>query len=260
MGCSTAAPPANTANNAATAAKQEKPEAKPAAATPAEDKPVAVIDGRKYNMDGKDGTAEEKAFVKEEVNKHKAEIIKQVKFDNCEDEEAAITDIAEGSFTKPGAKQKAYLYELCMPGRVFGIGGVIIAEDGKAVTHFAYGENGLSSNLYSLPDINKNGLSELFFYGGSVHQGIAGASIDLYEIKEGDLGFMGRITTYDSDEGAKDENSGSTTAYYIWAKPGKQPVFTQDVYESKGSDKWELKKKGEAVSLEGDPGKTVKIY
>lgn len=215
-----------------------------------DDKSVQVFDGRTVDMPNKDGSPEEQAFVKAEVKKHDARIREKIPFDACnKDSEAAIVDIADGAFTKPGAKQKAYMYELCRPGRTFGIGGYIIAEDGKAVAHFAYGENGLNSNMFVLPDINQNGLSELVIYGGSMNQGYAGGAIEFYEAKNGNLEFLGSTITYTSDAGAKE--NGSTTAYFITVKPGSKPVFTRDTYEQKGdASKWSETKKAELFELD----------
>jgi hypothetical protein len=124
---------------------------------------VQIIDGRKSDSDSNEErikvSAAEQELINKEFERAEPAILKISKFE-CEVEETPegveIVGVAEGSFTKPNSRQKAYLYERCRAGRSFGIGGLIVIEVEKVAAHFAYGENGLSFGLISLPDINRN--------------------------------------------------------------------------------------------------------
>jgi hypothetical protein len=224
---------------------------------------VNVIDGRK-DWEEKDGTKEETDFVNKEYKRNEAAILKstELECDEGTEDGVSIVGTAEGSFTKSNSSQKIYLYERCRSGRSFGIGGILVAENGKAVTHYSYGENGLDSGIFSLPDINKNGLSEIGIVAGGTGQGYTNTAVYLFEFKDGKMNFLGSAATFDDNSGAmEDDSKVETNAYKISVQSGEKPVFFREHYQKKGSaEKWSLVKKSEKFSLEkGDVGKYNKI-
>ena len=139
-----------------------------------------------------------------------------------------ITGVAKGAFTKPNSSQTAFLYEVCSSGSShFGVGGIMIFENGKIVSHYAYGENGLwNIGMYALPDINKNGMSELVFQEGQTHQGYSGESIGIAEMKDGNFDYFGSTSVHSDDSGAvEDESKVKSEDYQIYVEPGATPVF-----------------------------------
>lgn len=245
--------PANTAS-------ENKTENKPAETKGAI---VPVFDGRTdSDPNGDKATAAETAMVRAEVKKHEAAIKSKVKFPCDIDERTSIISTATGAFTKVGAQQKMYLYELCRAGHSFGIGGMIITEGDRAVAHYAYGENGLEINATALSDINKNGVSEILLFGGGTGQGYTELGISIIEIKDGNFDFIGGDSVYSDNSGAAmDDSKIKTTATNISVEPGATPVFYRENYEKKGDGgKWTIVDKQEKFTLEkGTPPKWVKI-
>lgn len=226
---------------------------------------IEVYDGQRETTDiqEKKFASEVQNFVAEEVKKHEKEITEKAK-NQCDDKpEPFVVDIAEGSFTKPASSQTIYLYELCRSGRAFGIGGFIIAENGKSVSHYIYGENGLEMGLFSLPDINKNGISEIVFIGGGTGQGYTRSAIDIFEINNGNPDYFGQAETFSSNDGAVEKDADIlTTARKIFVQPLTVPIFYREVYEQRGnSQNWKKTKKSEKFDLnKSEPFKIIKLY
>lgn len=232
-------------------------------ATDTKDEALTVIDGRE-DREEKTATEAEKQLVNKEFKLKEAAIMKSSQFecDEGTEEGVEIIGTAEGSFTKPNSSQKVFLYERCRAGRAFGIGGILVVEDGKSVAHYTYGENGLDSGIFSLPDVNKDGLSEVVLVGVGSGQGYLNAAISLFEFKNGNFNYLGNAAVFDDNSGAvEDESKIITTAYKISVQSASSPIFFRETYEKKGkAEKWSLMKKSEKFSLDkSEPGKYVKI-
>lgn len=218
-----------------------------------EQKLVEIFDGRIEDRKENEATKSETKMIAEEFKRNEAVIMKKSEFE-CDDEDVkgvTVIGTAVGSFTKADSQQKVFLYERCRAGRNFGIGGVIIYEGEKVVLHYVYGDNGLESGIFATKDFNKNGLSEIVLIGFGMGQGYSAGAIDIFEIKEGNLEFLGKVKTYDDNSGAVlSEDKIETIARMIYVQPSKNPVFYQDVYEKKGkATKWSLTQKSEKISL-----------
>ena len=127
-------------------------------------KPILIFDGRPKDEVLTALTKAEKEIVEKEVRKNES-VIKEKSNLECDEDTFAVVGAASGSFTKAKSSQTAYLYELCRGARSFGIGGIVIVENGRVVSHNTYGDNGLDIGIASLPDINQNGLSEIVLVG-----------------------------------------------------------------------------------------------
>lgn len=245
-----------TASNAAPANDKSNAENKVAVNKPAETqaKMVEVYDGRKVENDaGKTTPVADTKIVESEFKRSEAAIQQKLGDKYCIDPKDAKVEVynsVEGAFTKPNAKEKAYLYSLCELGRGFGVGGIMIAENETVTAHYV-GQISWSEQLSVLPDINQNGISEIVSAGGGSGQGYTESSIEILEFKAGNLDFLGTAETYSDNSGAmEDESKVLTTAYNISAQPGAAPVFFRETYEKKGAAKtWSLSKKSEKFSL-----------
>lgn len=256
--CSSANQPQNAENNNAKPTQTvavnsvEKPTEK--AEVQKQNEPVKIFDGRK-DLGSREYSKEETSRVQAEFDRKKSEIKNKFGDKYCyepEEEKIGLNGIAEGAFTKPNAKQKAFLYTLCSSGSShFGVGGIIVFENDKAVSHYVYGENGLDQGMIVLPDINKDGRDELVLLDFQVHQGYGGGTISLVEFPDGNFNFIGSASIYSDDSGAaEDEKDTKANAYDIFAQPAANPVFYRDSYEKKGNAKnWSLVKKGEKFLL-----------
>jgi hypothetical protein len=213
-------------------------------------KPALIYDGR-TEARGLRATAAEERLVEREVRK-KETAIKEKSNQDCVDDTFSVGAVARGSFTKPKAAQSVVLYELCRSGRSFGIGGIVIVENGKIVAHYTYGENGLDYDLVSLPDINQNGLSEIVLIGGGGGQGYSANAVEIIEMTAGGVKSFGIADTYKDDFGTGKPNS-SATGYKVTVQPGKNPIYFRETYRRKTqSGKWSLIKKAQRFPLRKD--------
>lgn len=223
------------------------------------EKPVLIYDGRTREEISTAPTQAETKIVEKEVIKKEA-VIKAKSSQDCGDEnDFSIIGAASGSFTKEKSSQTAYLYELCRSARTFGIGGIVIVENGKIVSHNTYGDNGLAIDIASLPDINQNGLSEIVLISSGMGQGYSSGVIEIVEIGANGITSFGLADTYSDDYGVGNDKS-SATAYKITAQTGKTPVYFRETYTQKGAEaKWILTKKAQKFLLRKDAIKYNKI-
>jgi hypothetical protein len=228
------------------------------------DELIEVWDGRKFPILS-EYPAEITNLVQAEFDKNKDSIKQKMEESYCVEEtgKIGISGIEKGSFTKPNSNQKAAFYILCSSGSShFGVGGIIIFENDKVVSHYVYGENGIDNYTAISPDVNKNGLNELILVNAQTHQGISGGMISLVEFADGKLNFIGMTSTYSSNSGAvEDEKDVKSSAYKIMAQPSANPIFFRETFEMNGEAKdWKLVKKSEKISLEKIEEKYLKGY
>lgn len=250
----------NNSTNDKSKAENKMPENKSAETAPA--KTVEIYDGRE-GPDGKEREIEVSKndidFVEKEVRPQGDAIKKLVGEENqadgspCYEDSYRVEGVVEGAFTKTGAKQKAYLYTLCQGdgGReTFYIGGILIAENGKRIANYVFGELFGYAEIKSLPDVNQNSLSEIVLTPRTViNEGYYTSSIAIVEISAGKIVALGGAETFSNspDTGEKD---GSATGYIISAQTGKTPIFFRETYRRKSADdSWVLKKKSEKFAL-----------
>lgn len=167
-------------------------------------------------------------------------------------EEFSIDDVAEGAFTKPGANERALLY------RYSYTNGVVILSDGDIVAHYSGGPGDYAFYIAikSLPDVNKNGLSEIILLRNV--EDSEDIIPYLFEVKDGAPKFIGEAGYFDSGYEAGDGTNAEKTkqrAYRAIVKPSKTPEFWHETYERNGSKgKWRLAKKAEKFSWEDRGG------
>lgn len=222
------------------------------------EKPILIYDGRTREEISTAPTQAETKIVENEVIKKEA-VIKTKSSVECDENDFFIIGSASGSFTKEKSSQTAYLYVLCRSARTFGIGGIVIVENGKIVSHNTYGDNGLAIDIASLPDINQNGLSEIVLISSGMGQGYSSGVIEIVEIGAKGITSFGFADTYSDDYGVGNDKS-SATAYKITAQRGKTPVYFRETYTQKGEEtKWILTKKAQKFLLRKDAMKYNKI-
>ena len=216
---------------------------------------LVIFDGRQIEDESEEeASAAEKELVWQEFKKSESAIKEKFGDQYCSDEVTEPVEIyatAEGSFTKPGAAQKIFLYFTCDIARGFGIGGIMIAEENLIVAHYveqvSWGET-----IRALPDINQDGLNEILLSSGGSGQGYTTMFVDILDFPDGKLNYWGQTETLSSNGGAEeDEAKILATAYKISVEPGNEPAFYRETYEQKGNDdEWKLIKKTEKFTLE----------
>jgi hypothetical protein len=111
--------------------------------------------------------------------------------ENC-DSGFAELDVAYGSFTKAQAKERAILYRNCTTGPYFSSQGIAIVEGDKLVTQVAY-DDAWDNAIGTLPDINKNGLSEIILASGGLTQGYSWRSVSIIELSSDGVKKLGNL-------------------------------------------------------------------
>ena len=255
-----------------TAANDKKqPENKPVENKPAPENQssdlVKIYDGRTPMSDTKllKATKTDEEMVRTEFKAKESEIKQKFGEAYCDESDTPdISGVGKGSFTKPNSSQTAFAYTVCSSGSSqFGVGGIMIFEGDKIVSHYVYGENGLhNGGVFTLPDFNKNGLTELVIMDGQMHQGYSSESIEIIEFKDGSLNDLGGFDVANDNSGAaEDDSKVNYEASEIQVRPSENPMFYIKTFKQTGKSKqWIEDKKSETRSLgEKNFGKNHKI-
>ena len=143
------------------------------------------------------------------------------KTDRCDSAtEARIIGIRRGAFTKPNSNQAAILYQFCTTAHNFALDGIAITEANRVVAHVIY-EGAWDAAVGVLPDINRNGLSEIIIDSRGTNMGEISAGISIIELSGKTVTKFGQSATYSDSCGATSP-SGSE-ASVLSARPGYSP-------------------------------------
>lgn len=142
-----------------------------------------------------------------------------------EEEEFRVMDVAEGTFTAPGAQQQAVLYLMSTVPRCCVRMGLAVVQDGELVRHVAF-EGGVQ-RLQAVPDLNGDGRDELVLSSSFGMGGDESSSLTLASFEEaGALRDWGRLDTGGSDCAGRGTFAQRVR---VLAYPG--PVFTAETFE-----------------------------
>jgi hypothetical protein len=145
---------------------------------------------------------------------------------------AGGVDITQGSFTRPGAVQKAILYRYCTTGHNLALNGIVIIENSEVVAHIVY-SGGWDNAIGALPDINSDSLSEIIVAAGGLNQGENWKSISIIQLSGKNVIKFGLANVYSDNFGAGEKNC-FAEANKIFVKTGKTPSFFEETYTNKG--------------------------
>ncbi len=105
------------------------------------------------------------------------------------------------------------------------LGGIIIIEKEKIIGHYVFANISGFNRIISLPDINRNGLSELALeFSHNINSLSFSNAIGLYEYDGKTLAELGETDIFQRLEDDK--------AYKIFVKSGKNPIFYQETFSS----------------------------
>ncbi|MFT3743203.1 MAG: hypothetical protein QM785_02810 [Pyrinomonadaceae bacterium] len=157
---------------------------------------------------------------------------KAIMTDTCNADSIDVAGVANGAFSKAGAKQTLIFYQFCQTGNGFGWVGLVLIEDGKVVGSYV-SDSSWTVGIGAVPDINQNGLDEFTLeYSGGMHQGQGGVGVDLMEFAGG---IPKGIGWYKAEEFADTE---AVSVWKLTAKPGPVPVFYKQKYFSGENSKY----------------------
>ena len=142
-----------------------------------------------------------------------------------------VMGAASGSFTRPGARQRAVLYRYCVTGHDFANNGIAVIEGGRVVADLLY-EAGEDFSIASLPDIDGDGLSEMVLADGSIHQGITVVVAVPVQLSGSGVKTFGVADVYEDDCGAHERCK--MTAYRVTAAPDPTPSFFRETFRKRG--------------------------
>ncbi len=219
--------------------------------------PVPLFDGRSYlKAIQKPGKAEA-ATVKAEVLRRSQEKFLKKRLEGLTngkfDEAFEIRGMAKGSFTRAGSAQQAVLY------RYSYTNGVVVLEGGKVVAHYSGdpGDYALFVAIFSAPDMNKNGLSEMVMLRNVEDT----PNIYAYFYDSG--AFQGATTVFSSNvlpgEDPVPDDKIEDLAYAVSAEPG--PKFQRVTYRRGKQGAWTVKAAAAPFALDkkGGPAKLTRI-
>ena len=150
-----------------------------------------------------------------------------------------VIDAAHGSFTRPGAKQTAVLYLFNDYADGEALDGLVILEKNEVVAHAVY-DGFWDWGLEALPDINKNGRTELMMITGQNLKGVNDDWITMLEFTKDGLRTMGSIPVYHDDAGTNYQTK-SFRSYKVEAEPGAKISFFRQSFNYEGdrqNGKW----------------------
>lgn len=141
--------------------------------------------------------------------------------------------VLSGSFTAKAAKQRLVLYQYCEQSS-YGLYGLVVFQDGKQLSHFCF-QGDVPARIVALPDIDKDGCSEVALESWSMHQGYRRAYIRLFSVGPEFVGKFGIFKIADDDL-----NSNTYFKYVIKAEAErKNPRFQSEKFQ-KMKNKWKL--------------------
>ena len=143
------------------------------------------------------------------------------------EEDADCLGAATGAFTRKGAAQTAVRYLATITSHNDNPHGVAIIEDGELLGRLEF-ESSYGGSISSLPDIDRNGLSELVLHDGTAGQGSGVDLISLLELPGGKVRKLGFFKVHENDCGVE-EGKGTRKDIRIFARPGPRPAFTQEI-------------------------------
>jgi hypothetical protein len=140
----------------------------------------------------------------------------------------SVQDVALGSFTIKGARQKAFLYHFSNSGHNFDIDGIVVVRNGKADAHFGY-QGGAEYGIVRLPDLDGDGLNEIALQGGYTNMGETRSTIFIYSLRPKKERLLVSALTDDEWESGAARSVGKD-AYQIFANSGRSPKFSSQKY------------------------------
>lgn len=164
-------------------------------------------------------------------------------------EEVEIAAIMHGAFSRMGADQTLIFYQFCQTGNGLGSAGLALFENGKVAGSYVSAEAGWTVDAKVLPDINKNGLTEVaLYYSGGMHQGAGGTGVDIMEFSNRGVRGIGWFQ-------AESFTEKTNAAYKISVKTGAVPTFFREKWTANSAGKYRKIGKIVPFKLEAAIGK-----
>lgn len=219
--------------------------------------PVSLFDGRSYLKAIQKAGKAESATVTAEVRQRSQEKFLKKRLEGLDsgkfEDSFEIRGVAKGSFTRAGAAQQAVLY------RYSYTNGVVVLEGGKVVAHYSGdpGDYALFVAIFSAPDVNGNGLSEMILLRNVED------TADIYAYVYDSGAYQGATTVFSSNlrpgEDPLPDNKIEDLAYVVSAERG--PKYFRQTFRRGKQGGWTVKAASAPFALDkkAGPAKLTRI-
>lgn len=151
-----------------------------------------------------------------------------------------VIEVAEGSFTQPGSKQKLFLYRYGLTN------GLVVTEEQIVVAHYGGSPGDYALYTHMVPaDLNADGLTDLILFANVEDNQDIHAY--LFEMTPSGPQCSGKALVFSSTaQGGEETDPKKTeeTAYELLQSPGQPSTFTEAEFKRVGQGEW--KQQGQA--------------
>lgn len=152
---------------------------------------------------------------------------------------AQLIGRAPGPFLRAGTQETALVYQTCelFMGDTLGL---LITRAGQPVLHMSFKGSAINE-VYSVLDINRDGLRELAMLENFADAGSGEAWVNVWDFRRVAAGGLPStpyrfLTVNNRCELDSPGRSGSLRHYTIWVRPGEAPTFRADESGANGCD------------------------
>ncbi len=215
----------------------------------AQPQPVQLFDGRQaISGRGSSLPAAESAFVKNEVRQRANHPVLKRRLEglNPTFEELEVRDWTDGSFTRKGAKQRAYLY------RYSYTNGVVVTENSKVVAHYSGdpGDYALFIAARKAPDLNGDGRSDLVLLRNT--EDTPDITAYVFSLDKTQSSYLGATLVYTSNiRPGEDPVPNEEIEDIAYKASGTGSALSRQKYVKHGDGGWRAQGTAEAFKLEG---------
>ena len=139
--------------------------------------------------------------------------------------------------------------QFCSTGHNFALDGIAITEADQVIAHFIY-EGAWDAEIDALPDVNRNGLSEILIDTRGTNMGEISAGVSIIEVSGKTIRKFGQSEVLSDSCGS--QYASGIEAYKLYAKRGRTPVFYRAAFAKscKPNAKWRTSGNLRVASLE----------
>lgn len=218
-------------------------------AATAQPQPVQLFDGRQaISGRGSSLPAAETTLVKNEVRKRANHPVLKRRLESLNPtfDEFEVRDWADGSFTRKGAKQRAYLY------RYSYTNGVVVTENSKVVAHYSGdpGDYALFIAARKASDLNGDGRSELVLLRNT--EDTADITAYVFSLDRTQSNYLGATLVFTSSiRPGEDPVPNEEIEDTAFKATGSGSTLSRQKYVKHGDGGWRAQGTAETFELEG---------
>ncbi|HEU4558054.1 MAG TPA: hypothetical protein VFS20_09400 [Longimicrobium sp.] len=146
-------------------------------------------------------------------------------------DELRVIDVVPGSFTAPGAPQRAVLYRYCPIALAAAESGIAIVQAGRVVAHVTIA--GITPDgLRAARDVDLDGVWELVVLDTAAGSREVTSHLSVFQAGPGDVRVFGRMRVMHDDTPTGRRKS-RVAATVLYATPGRRPRWEAETWHSR---------------------------